>query len=98
MFYAGYACRIMFRAVNRAGEINERRTHRMKLFLSVLLVIGSFGTVVAAADTAGGADDTLGLLIGVLKDTADPAAQAELLKGMNAAMEGKKNVKMPAGW
>ena len=40
----------------------------------------------------------IGLLIGVLKDTADPAAQADLLKGMNAAMEGKRNVKMPAGW
>jgi putative heme-binding domain-containing protein len=43
-------------------------------------------------------DDTIGLLIGVLKDTADPAAQADMLKGMNAAMEGKRNVKMPPAW
>src|SRR5438874_6964479 len=70
----------------------------MKCFLSVLFLIGSGAIVAAAADNAGGGDDTIGLLIGVLKDTADPAAQADLLKGMNAAMEGKRNVKMPAGW
>src|SRR6266566_3405447 len=71
----------------------------MKWFLSVLFFIGSGAIVAAAADNAGGGgDDTIGLLIGVLKDTADPAAQADLLKGMNAAMEGKKNVKRPAGW
>src|SRR6266516_5908708 len=71
----------------------------MKWFLSVLLLIGSVGMVAGGADSAGaGGDDTIGLLIGVLKDTADPAAQADLLKGMNAAMEGKKNVKMPVGW
>jgi putative heme-binding domain-containing protein len=49
----------------------------------------------AAADDA---DDTIGLLVTVLKDTADPAAQADMLKGLNAAMEGKRGVKMPAGW
>src|SRR5437762_6558228 len=71
----------------------------MKWFLSVLFLIGSGAIVATAADNAGGGgDDTIGLLIGVLKDTADPAAQADLLKGMNAAMEGKRNVKMPTGW
>src|SRR5215217_4751510 len=44
------------------------------------------------------ADETIGLLLGVLKETADPAAQADMLRGMNSAMEGKRNVKMPAGW
>jgi len=48
------------------------------------------------ADDSG--DDTIALLISVLKDTPDPAAQADMLKGMNAAMEGKRSVKMPAGW
>ena len=61
----------------------------------VLLMLALFTSAFAFADDA---DDTIGLLIGVLKDTADPAAQADLLKGMNAAMEGKRNVKMPAGW
>lgn len=61
----------------------------------VLLMLALFTGAFAFADDA---DDTIGLLIGVLKDTADPAAQADLLKGMNAAMEGKRNVKMPAGW
>jgi putative heme-binding domain-containing protein len=54
------------------------------------------GCTAALAEDNG--DDTIGLLIGVLKDTSDPAAQADMLKGMNAAMEGKRNVKMPAGW
>jgi putative heme-binding domain-containing protein len=62
---------------------------------SVVLMLAIVAGGIAFADDA---DDTIGLLIGVLKDTADPAAQADLLKGMNAAMEGKRNVKMPAGW
>src|SRR5258706_14556403 len=61
----------------------------------VVLMLAIFAGGIAFADDA---DDTIGLLIGVLKDTADPAAKADLLKGMNAAMEGKRNVKMPAGW
>src|SRR5438270_5717784 len=64
----------------------------MKWLLLVLIAIGG---VARAADDS---DDTLGVLLGVLKDTSDPAAQADMLRGMNAAMEGKRNVKMPAGW
>src|SRR5438105_10162602 len=60
----------------------------------LLLIVLAFGGMARADDS----DETLGLLIGVLKDTSDPAAQADMLKGMNAAMEGKRNVKMPAGW
>jgi putative heme-binding domain-containing protein len=61
----------------------------------VLLMLALFTGATAFADEA---DDTIGLLIGVLKDTADPAAQADLLRGMNDAMAGKRNVKMPPGW
>ena len=64
------------------------------LVVSIALVCA--GPVARAQD--GGDDDTIGLLVGVLKDTADPAAQADMLRGMNAALEGKRNVKMPAGW
>jgi putative heme-binding domain-containing protein len=67
----------------------------MSMKYVVLMMLALFTGAIAFADDA---DDTIGLLIGVLKDTADPAAQADLLKGMNAAMEGKRNVKMPAGW
>ena len=52
----------------------------------------------ARAQDAAAEDDTIGLLLTVLKDTADPAAQADMLRGINAALEGKRNVKMPAGW
>src|SRR3954471_15289948 len=65
----------------------------MKWLLTMALLLG--GAVVRADDAP---DDTIGLLIGVLKDTADPAAQADMLKGLNAAMEGKRGVKMPEGW
>src|SRR5258706_8349286 len=61
----------------------------------VVLMLATRAGEIAFADDA---NATIGFLIGVLKDTADPAAQADLLKGMNAAMEGKRNVKMPAGW
>src|SRR3954470_1228781 len=69
----------------------------MKCWWMVVLVVVlvSAGSVVRGK--AGG-DDTIGLLVGVLKDTTDAAAQADMLRGMNAALEGKRNVKMPAGW
>src|SRR3954462_2471384 len=67
----------------------------MKVVVLLMMMLALFTGAIAFADDA---DDTIGLLIGVLKDTADPAAQADLLKGMNAAMEGKRNVKMPSGW
>jgi putative heme-binding domain-containing protein len=54
--------------------------------------------VVSPVVRADEAEETIGLLLGVLKETADPGAQADMLRGMNSAMEGKRNVKMPAGW
>jgi putative heme-binding domain-containing protein len=64
----------------------------------VLCIVVVIGSIAAPAPAQDGGDDTIGLLIGVLKETDDPAAQADMLKGLNAAMEGKKGVKMPAGW
>src|SRR3954468_20231732 len=68
--------------------------------LAVLIVLVCAGPIARAQDGGGGGgdDDTIGLLVGVLKDTSDAAAQADMLRGMNAALEGKRNVKMPAGW
>lgn len=62
--------------------------------MMVAVMLGVSAGTVRADDT----DDTLQLLLGVIKETNDPAAQADMLKGLNAAMEGKRNVKMPAGW
>ena len=67
----------------------------IRCVLGVIVVIGFVAGLARAQD---GGDDTIGLLIGVLKETEDPAAQADMLRGLNAAMEGKKGVKMPAGW
>ena len=43
-------------------------------------------------------EDNMAILVEVLKATDDPSAQADMLKGMVGALEGKKSVKMPAGW
>ena len=70
------------------------RKMRMKFWWMLLIAFFVIAPCVRADD----ADETIGLLLGVLKDTADPGAQADMLKGMNSALEGKRNVKMPAGW
>jgi putative heme-binding domain-containing protein len=67
----------------------------MKWIVLLIVLPGLLAPAVRAQD---GGDDTIGLLISVLKDTDDPAAQADMLKGLNAAMEGKRGVKMPEGW
>jgi putative heme-binding domain-containing protein len=69
----------------------------MRWWMVVLAVMLVSASPWSRAQESGG-DDTIALLVGVLKDTADPAAQADMLRGMNAALEGKRNVKMPAGW
>jgi putative heme-binding domain-containing protein len=70
----------------------------MKLSWMLVLAVALVSVAGVARAQDGGDDDTIGLLVGVLKDTADPGAQADMLRGMNAALEGKRSVKMPAGW
>ncbi|HSI35543.1 MAG: c-type cytochrome [Phycisphaerae bacterium] len=65
----------------------------MKLAVALLAVV-VFAFPARAADN----DDNLDLLVTVIASTDDPAAQADMLRGLAAALEGKKNVKMPAGW
>lgn len=43
-------------------------------------------------------DESLDLLVTVIAATEEPAAQADMLRGLASALEGKKNVKMPTGW
>ncbi len=42
--------------------------------------------------------DTLAALVGVLKESADPQFQLDILKGISDALKGQRQVKMPAGW
>jgi len=65
----------------------------MKLAVALLAV-----AVLAFPSRAADNDDNLDLLVTVIALTDDPAAQADMLRGLAAALEGKKNVKMPAGW
>ncbi len=63
-----------------------------------MVMLLAVGIVARAEDKPDAGDDTLALLVDVIKSTEDPASQADMLRGLSAAMEGKKNVKMPAGW
>jgi putative heme-binding domain-containing protein len=43
-------------------------------------------------------DEGIALLVQVLGDSDDPAVQLDILKGINAALEGRRRVQAPAGW
>ncbi len=43
-------------------------------------------------------DDTLSVLVGVLKDSDDPSFQLDILKGIRDGLKGKTGMKMPSGW
>ena len=40
----------------------------------------------------------LSIAISLLSDVKDPAAQADVLRGISDALEGRRQVVMPAGW
>jgi putative heme-binding domain-containing protein len=42
--------------------------------------------------------EALAALVGVLKEVDDPAFHLDILKGIAAALEGQRNIKMPKGW
>lgn len=45
-----------------------------------------------------GDDDNLGALVGILKETDDPAFQLDILRGIRDGLKGRPSVKMPPGW
>src|SRR5205814_2124784 len=48
--------------------------------------------------TATGGDKALASLVGSIGGLNDPAKQAEVLRGINAALKGRREVAMPKGW
>jgi putative heme-binding domain-containing protein len=58
------------------------------------LVYGLCHLAVAAC----AADAGLNALVEVLKETADPQVQLDILNGMSDALKGKRDLAMPAGW
>lgn len=67
----------------------------MRKLLSLLVCVGIVGTpcMNRAADA-----DPLASLVTVLKETRDPQVQLDVLKGISAALKGRRSVTMPAGW
>lgn len=43
-------------------------------------------------------DDPIVQLVSVLRETKDPQLQLDILRGLNEALKGRRNVVMPAGW
>lgn len=51
-----------------------------------------------AIDKNTGGDDGVSVLVELLAGSDDPQFQLDILKGINAAMEGRRKVAAPAGW
>jgi putative heme-binding domain-containing protein len=69
----------------------------MKPLLYVLLAFSFvFAPPLRAADAP--ADEGIALLIDVLKTNDDPSFQLDILKGINAALEGRRRLQAPAAW
>ena len=62
------------------------------LFLLLAFVL-SLPTPLRAQDA-----EALVALVGVLKEVDDPAFHLDILKGISAALNGQRNIKMPKGW
>ena len=63
-----------------------------------LLVITVLIAPLRATDGAAPADEGVALLIDVLKTSDDPAFQLDILKGINAALEGRRRLQAPPAW
>lgn len=82
--------------------------NRLSLFLVLAITtgLGAAAAAAAAQDAApvpaaagGGPDDSgVAVLVEVLATSDDPEFQLDILKGINAAIEGRRRVEAPAGW
>jgi putative heme-binding domain-containing protein len=70
---------------------------RTSLLFLVSLSLG-LGPAVPARASGEADDDGVAVLVGVLAENADPQFQLDILKGINSAMEGRRNVAAPQGW
>lgn len=68
----------------------------MKCFVTGLLLAGLI--LSTANHVSAQTDDPLPALVQLLNTTDDPQFQLDLLKGISAGLEGRRNVAMPAGW
>ena len=69
------------------------------LWVTALVVASVAATLRAEPDARGEADgDGVAVLVDLLAGNSDPEFQLDVLKGINAAMEGRRRVKAPEGW
>ena len=68
----------------------------MKRFLSIATLAA--GLCSSTALFAQSSTDPVPDLVGVIVSTEDPQVQLDILRGLNDAVKGRRNVKMPAGW
>ncbi|RYD66062.1 MAG: hypothetical protein EOP84_31420, partial [Verrucomicrobiaceae bacterium] len=66
---------------------------RLSLSISALVLFATSGF--AQQDNSQG---LLGLLTQTLAKSEEPSTQLNVLRGMNAALKGKRDVGVPAGW
>ena len=69
-----------------------------KAYAILLLVPLCLGGTLRAAPDESQNDEGVGVLIGVLAENQDPDFQLDVLKGINAAMEGRRKVTPPPEW
>lgn len=65
----------------------------MKPLLTLCVVFGLAGTALPAQP-----DSTLGVLVRTLSNIENPETQANILRGMNASLEGKQGITAPEEW
>jgi putative heme-binding domain-containing protein len=77
------------------------RGSTMRRLLSGVLVLAALTTSrvgAARADDGAGDAEGVAVLLPMLAESADPQFQLDILKGINSAMEGRRNVAAPQGW
>ena len=70
----------------------------MPKVLFAVLISSLLAIPLRAADGPAPADEGVALLIDVLKTNDDPAFQLDILKGINAALEGRRRLAAPPAW
>jgi len=66
----------------------------MKRILFLFVALQLLGPLLTRSQDA----EALAALVGVLKESDDPAFHLDILKGISAALKGQRNINMPKGW
>ncbi|HTN75319.1 MAG TPA: c-type cytochrome [Pirellulaceae bacterium] len=74
----------------RLGNFGRQWAVRLAM---VAVLVGGLSRSLLSAE-----DDGLAPLVQVLQEIDDPTVQVDLLAGMREGLQGRKSVKMPAGW